>query len=195
MAIAMQAQAYLYEHARDVVELLDGLGERANQLSLLMTDRTGSKEFSVEARAGSDIPLPLSDGAGQLARALHPLAALGGPGSGLVGAGAMLEYLHGAGLGSYRDLPTALAACAVSAEDVHAILQALLGGGVLVLTADEALPNVPRPARQIALHFSEHAAKAQAPVLAPAAPAVDQRAQLTPAMAPPGDATRNLEHR
>lgn len=191
----MQAQAYLFEHARDVVELLDVLGERANQLSLLMTDRTGSKEFSVEARAGSDIPLPLSDGAGQLARALHPLAALGSPGSGLVGVGAMLEYLHGAGLGSYRDLPTSLAACEVGAEDVSAILQALLGGGVLVLTANEAALNGPPPARQITLRFSDHAAKAQAPVLAPAAPAGDQRAELTPAMTPAGDDSRSLEHR
>lgn len=110
----MDTRAYVFEQARDVIELLQHLGRGPDEVSLLMTDRTAEREFSLEARAGSDIPLPLNEGGERLARALHPLAALGGPGSGLVGVGAGLEYLHGVGLGSYRDLPTTLAACSVS---------------------------------------------------------------------------------
>src|SRR5215207_4477535 len=127
----MQAQAYVVERARDVIEWLSSLKEAPPNVSLLMTDRTAGKEFSVQDRVGSDIRLPLSEGGEQLARALHPLAALGAPGSGLVGAGITLQYLHGAGLGSHRDLPAVLAACSVGQDDAKTAVRTLRNGGVL----------------------------------------------------------------
>jgi hypothetical protein len=193
----MQAQAYVFDQARDVIEWLQTFEVAPPDVSLLMTDRTAEKEFSLEARVGSETALPLSEGGEQLARALHPLAALGAPGSGLVGAGATLQYLHGAGLGSHRDLPKTLAACSVSADDVKAAVHALLNGGVLMIDSgdQENATAVEARTRKLTLRFPESAQPVSPPIIGPAAPVVDQHAQLTPAVAPSGDPSRNLESR
>jgi hypothetical protein len=177
----MQTQAYVFEQARDVIELLQTLG--AQDVSLVMTDRTAEKEFSLESRVGSELPIPLSDGGERLARALHPLAALGAPGSGLVGAGSMLAYLHGAGLGSYRDLPAALSACSVGGEDVRAVVQAMRNGGVLMLGGGtpEWTPLLKSRARELTLQFPASAQPTPPSILAPATPAAAANRAATPA--------------
>jgi hypothetical protein len=193
----MQAQAYVFDQARDVIEWLQTFEGAPPDVSLLMTDRTAEKEFSLEARATSETALPLSEGGEQLARALHPLAALGAPGSGLVGVGATLEYLHGAGLGSHRDLPKTLAACSVSADDVKAAVQALLNGGVLMIDGrdHDNAASVESRARKLTLRFPESAQPVHPPIIGPAAPAAEQHAPLTPAVTPSDDVSRNLEDR
>lgn len=192
----MQAQAYVFEQARDVIEWLQGVEQAPQDLSLLMTDRTAEKEFSVQSRVGSEIPIPLSNVGERLARALHPLAALGSPGSGLVGVGGTLEYLHGAGLGSYRDLPAALAVCSLDPDEVQAVVQALRNGGVLMMGGeDQSTGSLKSRARELTLRFPEGAHPSSPPILAPATPAGEQHPQLTPAITPGGDPSRNLETR
>jgi hypothetical protein len=191
----MQAQAYVFDQARDVIEWLQAFGGAPPDVSLLMTDRTAGKEFSLEARAASETALPLSEGGEQLARALHPLAALGAPGSGLVGVGATLQYLHGAGLGSHRDLPKTLAACSVSADDVKAAVHALLNGGVLMIDSggSENTASVESRTRKLTLRFPDRAQPVQPPIVAPVGPAVEQHAPLRPAVAPSDVVCGNLE--
>jgi hypothetical protein len=167
----MQAKAYVFKTARDVVELFQSLGEAGSELSLVMADRTAARELAFGKRVDSDVPLPLSPEGTELVRALHPLAALGVPGSGLVGVGTALAYLHGVGLGSHRDLSGSLQACALDAEDVREVVAAVRQGGVLVIADREPGHSLAARSRELTLEFPASAAPAPSPVRAPAASA------------------------
>lgn len=171
----MQTRAYVFKSARDVVELMHGLGHAAGELSLLMSDRTAEKEFLHGKRADNDVTLPLTPEGAELARALHPLAPLGAPGTGLVGAGADLAHLHGVGLGSHRDLPASLGACSLAAEEVQSVVAAVRQGGVLVIGGGEEQPaRLTARAQALTLEFPN--TTAPAPVLPPAAPTLERAA-------------------
>jgi hypothetical protein len=191
----MQLNAYVFKNAGDVVSLLKKLGSPASELSLLMSDRTAEKapalkQLDVEAPGSS------SQQAAQLSRGLHPLAPLGAPGSGLVGVGRDLEHLHGVGLGSYRDLAATLGCCGLAPSDLQHVVEAVRQGGVLVLGGGEAQRNELRAmGRELTLELPPTAHPAPPPVRAPAAPSIQQHAEQTPAINPPGDPSRNLESR
>jgi hypothetical protein len=191
----MQAKAYAFKSARDVVDLMQSLGQAGSELSLVMADRTAERELAFGKRVDSEVPLPLSAEGAELVRALHPLAPLGAPGSGLVGVGAALAYLHGVGLGSHRDLPASLTVCALAAEDVREVVEAVRQGGVLVIADREDGQSLTTRARELTLEFPATATPAPPPVRAPAAPSAEQHGQYTPAVIPADDASRNLENR
>jgi len=156
-----------------------------------MSDRTAQREFAADATGDGASPLlepPLS----LLSRQLHALAALGGPGTGLVGAGPALGSLHGLGLGSDKDLGECLMACGVGRETVEAITSTLRNGGLLAFISEERERELLAERGQlIALELPEHVHPANPPVIAPAAPVSEQRAAYEPVFMPADVTDRN----
>lgn len=193
----MRINAYLFQHSTDALEPLRQLGPLSAELSLMMLDRTAAREpaFTEPVGARDDVAVPLTPELQQLTRGLHPLAPLGGPGSGLVGVGAHLRRLHGLGLGAHRDLAATLRACGLGAGDVSQVVHGLREGGVLVLgEAEQLRPELRRHSQELALELPDDGPEAPPAVLAPQAP-VTGAAVYEPALAPARDETANREER
>jgi len=193
----MRINAYLFGRSTDALEPLRELGQLSAGLSLLMLDRTAAREPAFAEQAphrADDVAVPLTPELAQLTRGLHPLSPLGGPASGLVGAGQHLGRLHGLGLGAYRDLSATLSACALGA-DVSRVAQVIRDGGLLVMGDVGELAGVlARHAQSLALEVPDDAPEAPPAVLAPQAPSVEPGAYV-PALAPAGDETDPREQR
>jgi hypothetical protein len=189
----MQILAYSFDHAREFIDITRGKLDAIDwsELTLIMSDRTAQREFAAGATGDGASPLlepPLS----LLSRQLHALAALGGPGTGLVGAGPALGSLHGLGLGSDKDLGECLTACGVSGEIVEATMSTLRNGGLLAFISEERERELLAERGQLlAFELPESVHPAHAPVVAPAAPVSEQRATYQPVFMPTDVTDRN----
>jgi hypothetical protein len=187
----MQLLAYSFERAREFIQVVHGKLEASAwpELTIIMSDRTAQRDFALDPVAGegaTSAPLSL------VSRQLHALAALGGPGTGLVGAGPMLGLLHRLGLGSDKDLAECLAACGVSNERVDAVTSTLRNGGVLAFVTEESERELLRErGQELAFEVPETAHPANAPVVAPQAPIAGQHAIYNPLFMPTDPTDRN----
>src|SRR4051812_2404707 len=190
----MQVLAYSFARAREFIEVVRGKLDPSawSELTIIMSDRTAQRDFApdpvVGERAASALEPPLSI----VSRQLHAVAALGGPGSGLVGAGPSLGLLHGLGLGSDKDLAECLAACGVGPELVDAVTFRIRNGGGLAFVTEEDERELLRVGGQeLAFEVPESAHPANAPVIAPPAPVAEQHATYNPLFMPTDATDRN----
>jgi hypothetical protein len=190
----MQILTYSFERAREFIEAVRGKPDATDwpEMTIIMSDRTAQRDFALDPvvaeAAASALEPPLSI----VSRQLHALAALGGPGTGLVGAGPALGLLHGLGLGSDKDLAECLLACGVSNERAEAVTSTLRNGGVLAFVTEESERELLHErSQELAFEVPENARPASAPVIAPAAPIAEQHATYNPLFTPTDANDRN----
>jgi hypothetical protein len=188
----MQLLAYSFDHAREFIDLVRDKLDASDwpELTLIMSDRTAQRDFVPDGAEGT---APASESPiSTVSRQLHPLAALGAPGTGLVGVGPALDSLHGLGLGSDKDFGGCLATCGVSDEQVETVTSTLRNGGLLAFVTEEAARELLRErGQELAFELPEHVHPVHAPVIAPAAPVSDQDATYKPAFMPTDATDRN----
>jgi hypothetical protein len=190
----MQILAYSFERAREFIEVVHGKLEATAwpELTIIMSDRTAQRDFALDPVAGEITTSALEPPLSLVSRQLHALAALGGPGTGLVGAGPTLGLLHRLGLGSDKDLAQCLTACGVSNERVETVTSTLRNGGVLAFVTEESERELLRErGEELAFEVPEAAHPANAPVIAPQAPIAEQHAIYNPLFMPTDAGDRN----
>lgn len=176
-----------YTAALTALEQLTEAGCPIQAVSLVMTDRTAERGFSPAGREQDEAALNLRFEALLLARALRPLAALGAPGSGVVGAGPIVNMLERAGLGTLRDLTGALEHCALDRRTARAVVEQLRDGGVLLVVPEQVAECTARldlASRELELRGDDRPIETM--LTPPEAAAGDQRAAYAPRFEPKG---------
>ena len=190
----MQMLTYSFDRAREFIEVVRGKLDTADwpELTLIMSDRTAQRDFPADPAVGEGATGVLEPALSLLSRQLHALSALGGPGTGLVGAGPALGSLHGLGLGNDKDLAGCLTACGVERERIEALTSTLRNGGVLAIISEESQRELLRDrGQELAFELPESAHPVNPPVIAPAAPVSEQHASYNPVFMPTDVTDRN----
>jgi pentatricopeptide repeat protein len=182
------------EEALSVLNRLAESGCEPWTIGLLMTDRTAARSFSPPGPRPTDCPSSGEEFAVEKTRELHTLAALGTPGSGVVGAGPVTTKLARAGLGSTMGFPGALAKLGLSREEAASVASALVHGAIHVTAEVGDATAFDTPPREAFGHAhggiwtisgDDRPIPGGAAILPPDAPATEQRAQYEPVLAPP----------
>jgi hypothetical protein len=164
-------------------------GVEPSNIGLVMSDRTAERHFSIGERLRSELRAPLSPPVFTTAKELRPLAPLGAPATGTVGAGPITSKLASAGLGSACGLDGALERLGLEHEHARAIVREIVRGAVLV--SAEVSEN--GPPEELVKRFAESGAPAWrlagddsgvVELRAPMTPAGDQRPEYEPVIAP-----------
>lgn len=184
------------QRGMEAIDRLVDAGFDVSRVGGLMSDRTAERHFSlfdVHEHAGSFAPLGAN--VSRFSQTLKPIAALGEPGSGLVGTGPLVAVLTGAGLGTRGGIEDALEALGVAPETASEIRTGLLGGSMIVGVVAErervgaAEAALRGGARLLRAWLTHPVPEAGTLIETPEAPAGEQRARYEPRLDWGQDAT------